>query len=77
MFGGMIDRFLQSLEQGVVVFLGLLCCLIFAVNAVLLAYLIVRKSGHGLARCPRCGRMIACPHCVEDEDEDNEEEASQ
>lgn len=72
MLGGMIDRFLQSLEQGVVVFLGLLCCLIFAVNAVLLAYLIVRKSSHGLVRCPRCGRVIACPHCTEDEAEEQE-----
>lgn len=71
--GGWINRFLQSLEQGVVVFLGLLCCLIFAVNAVLLIYLIMRKSSHGLARCPRCGRMIACPHCVEDEEVEQED----
>lgn len=72
MAGGFIDRILQSVEQGVVVFLGLLCCLIFAVNAVLLAYLIVRKSSHGLARCPRCGRMIACPHCLEDDGSEND-----
>ncbi len=72
MLGGLIDRILRSVEQGVVVFLGLLCCLIFAVNAVLLIYLIMRKSSHGLARCPRCGRMIACPHCAEDENAEDE-----
>ncbi len=68
MLGDFFTRILQSVEQGVIVFLGLLCCLIFAINAALLVYLIVRKSSHGLARCPRCGRMIACPHCSEDED---------
>ena len=72
MLGDMIDRIMRSVEQGVVVFLGLLCCLIFAVNAVLLVYLIMRKSSHGLARCPRCGRMIACPHCTEDEKAEDE-----
>ncbi len=72
MLGDLIDRIMRSVEQGVVVFLGLLCCLIFAVNAVLLIYLIMRKSSHGLARCPRCGRMIACPHCAEDDEAEDE-----
>ena len=75
MFGQFLENLLQNVERGVVVFLGLLCCLIFALNAVLLGYLIVRRSGHGLARCPRCGRLIACPHCDEDDEEEDEPNA--
>ena len=64
----MFDEFLQSLEKGTVNFLGILCVLVFILNAVLLVWLMIRKSAHGLARCPKCGRTIACPHCREDED---------
>lgn len=62
----MIEQFLERIGQGTVVFLGLLCVVVFAVNAVLLAYLLVKRGVHGLARCPKCGRTIACPHCEED-----------
>ncbi len=65
----MIQQFLDDLQKGTVNFLGILCFLIFAVNAVLLVWLIVRKSAHGLAKCPKCGRQIACPHCNDDEEE--------
>jgi hypothetical protein len=65
MFG--LDQFFDDLLNGVqrstAIFLGLLCLLVFAVNAGLLVWLIVRKSDHGLVRCPKCGRTIACPHC--------------
>ena len=66
-----LQDFLDSLKQPVAVFLGLLCFMAFACNAALLFYLLMKKSAHGLARCPKCGRVIACPHCAED-DEANE-----
>lgn len=53
--------------KGSVNFLGVLCLLVFALNAGLLFWLIIRRGSMGLARCPRCGRTIACPHCSEDE----------
>ena len=65
----MIQQFLDDLQKGTVNFLGVLCFLIFCVNAVLLVWLLIKKSPHGLAKCPRCGRVIACPHCNEDDDE--------
>lgn len=63
----MWQDFLNDLEGPTISFLGLLCVLVFLLNAGLLAWLIVRKSAHGLARCPKCGRTIECPHCSEDE----------
>ena len=65
MFG--LDDFLRNLQQGTLALLGLLCFLVFALNAVLLIWLLVRKSHHGLTRCPRCGRVIACPHCADED----------
>lgn len=56
------------MQEGLTVFLGLLCFSAFTANAVLLAVLLVRRNGQGLARCPRCNRQIICPHC-EEEDE--------
>lgn len=64
----MFQQFLNDLQRGTVNFLGVLCVLVFALNAVLLVWLIVKKSAHGLAKCPKCGRQIACPHCMEDEE---------
>lgn len=61
------DQLIQSFKQGSVLFLGLLCALMFAINAGLLLFLIMRQKEHGLARCPKCGRSIACPHCAEDD----------
>lgn len=63
----MLQDFLDELRRGTVNFLGVLCVLVFILNAVLLIWLIVKKGSHGLARCPKCGRQIACPHCTEDE----------
>lgn len=63
----MLQDLLRGLERSTVLFLGVLCLLVFIVNAGLLAWLVFRKSPHGLARCPKCGRIIACPHCDEDE----------
>ena len=63
--------FLDSLKQPVALFLGLLCFMAFACNAALLFYLLMNKSAHGLARCPKCGRVIACPHCAEDDEDDD------
>ena len=65
----MLQNFLENIREGTVIFLGLLCVLVFVANAVLLGWLVVKKSAHGLAKCPRCGRVIACPHCQEDERE--------
>ena len=65
MFG--LDDLLRNLQQGTLAFLGLLCFLVFALNAVLLVWLLVRKSQHGLMRCPRCGRTVACQHCADEE----------
>jgi len=65
-----LQDFLDSLKEGTITFLGLLCFLAFVFNAVLLVYLLMKKSAHGLARCPKCGRVIACPHCTEDENEE-------
>lgn len=62
-------EFLRDLTKNADKFLGILCFLIFSLNAVLLVWLLVRKSTHGLAKCPKCGRQIACPHCTDDEDE--------
>jgi hypothetical protein len=67
------QNFLDSLKQPVAVFLGLLCFMAFACNAALLFYLLMKKSAHGLARCPKCGRFIACPHCAEDDESDEEQ----
>jgi hypothetical protein len=67
-----LQELLQGLRQGTAVFLSLLCFLAFAVNAGLLVWLIVKKGSSELARCPKCGRNITCPHCVEDENEDEE-----
>ena len=66
----MFRQILEDLQRGTVNFLGVLCVLVFLLNAVLLVWLLVKKSAHGLARCPKCGRTIACPHCAEDENED-------
>jgi hypothetical protein len=65
MFG--FEDLLRNLQQGTLAFLGLLCFLVFALNAVLLIWLLVRKSQHGLMRCPRCGRTVACPHCADED----------
>lgn len=67
-----IDNLFNSVERGVLVFLGLLCLLVFSANAGLLIWIIFRKGGDGLARCPRCGRQIVCPHCLDDEDPSDE-----
>lgn len=64
----MFQQILDDLQKGTVNFLGVLCFLIFSVNAVLLVWLLVRKSTHGLAKCPKCGRQIVCPHCKDDEE---------
>jgi len=64
----MFEQFFDDLQKGTVNFLGVLCFLVFAVNAVLLVWLMVRKSTHGLAKCPKCGRVIACPHCSDDDE---------
>ena len=72
----MLPQFLDNLERGTVSFLGILCFLIFAVNAVLLVWLIVKKSAHGLAKCPRCGRDIACPHCGDEDDSEDPAESA-
>jgi len=66
----MFPEFLDQLQRSTIGFLGVLCLLVFLLNAGLLAWLIVKKSAHGLARCPKCGRTIACPHCSEDEEPD-------
>lgn len=63
----MLDRILEGVREGTALFLGLLCVAVFSVNAVLLFLLLIKKGTHGLTRCPKCGRMIACPHCEEDE----------
>ncbi|MFQ5733176.1 MAG: hypothetical protein ACE5KM_14645 [Planctomycetaceae bacterium] len=64
----MLQDFLIDLQGPTVSFLGILCVLVFLLNGALLAWLIVRKSGHGLARCPKCGRTVECPHCSEDDE---------
>jgi hypothetical protein len=68
MFG--LDQLLQDIfdgiRRGTFTFLGLLCFLVFVLNACLLVWLIVKKGAQGLARCPKCGRPIACPHCEDD-----------
>jgi len=69
----MLQEFLDNLRRGTVTFLGVLCLLVFLLNAVLLVWLIVKQGTHGLARCPRCGRTIACPHCNEDEEAESGE----
>ena len=53
-------------RRGSVVFLGLLCLLVFLANAGLLVWLLVKRGTSELARCPKCGRMIICPHCSDD-----------
>lgn len=63
----LVERVLNGVQEGTALFLGIMCALIFSLNAVLLGWLLMRKAGHGLLRCPRCGRVIACPHCEEDE----------
>ena len=72
----MIPQFLDDLQRGTVNFLGILCVLAFLLNAVLLVWLLVKKSTHGLARCPKCGRTIACPHCNEDKENSGPETQS-
>ena len=62
----LLDRVMSGVQEGTALFLGILCLLVFCLNAALMVFLIVRKGGHGLAKCPRCGRVIACPHCEED-----------
>ena len=64
----MLPDFLNDLQGPTVSFLGLLCILVFLLNACLLAWLVFRKSAHGLARCPKCGRTVECVHCSEDEE---------
>jgi len=64
----MFRQFLEDLQRGTVNFLGVLCVLAFLLNAALLVWLLFKKSAHGLARCPKCGRTIVCPHCADDED---------
>lgn len=65
-----LEQFLHDLlvtvRDGTVSFLGILCFAVFAANAVLLGWLVVRKVGVGLSRCPKCGRQIVCPHCEDD-----------
>jgi hypothetical protein len=68
----MFRQFLDDLQQGAITFLGVLCVLAFLLNAVLLAWLLVKRSTHGLARCPKCGRTIACPHCADDDEQPDE-----
>jgi hypothetical protein len=57
---------LLTVRDGTVSFLGILCFAVFVANAVLLGWLVARKAGVGLARCPKCGRQILCPHCEDD-----------
>lgn len=71
---GEFQRIIEAIQQGTFGFLGLLCFLVFLANAVLLAWLIVKKSSTGLARCPKCGRTIACPHCQHEDDEHDHED---
>jgi|GEM_PF-5908911 len=61
----------DGIRQSAGLFLGILCVLVFVVNAVLLAYLLIKKSPHGIARCPKCGRNIQCPHCHEERETDS------
>lgn len=68
----MFERLLEGVQEGTALFLGLLCVAVFAANAVLLFVLLMKKGTHGLARCPKCGRVIACPHCEEDEEFPNQ-----
>lgn len=65
--GGILDDVFQDLRDGTATFLGLMCFLVFVVNACLLVWLGIRKGRSTLARCPRCGRSIVCMHCSEDE----------
>lgn len=60
------DELFADIRRGTVVFFGLLCLLAFIANAVLLVWLLVKRGSSELARCPKCGRMIICPHCSED-----------
>ena len=71
----MLQDLLDELRRGTVNFLGVLCVLVFVLNAVLLVWLIIKKGSHGLARCPKCGRQIACPHCHEDDEATGDGEA--
>lgn len=65
---GDFQDIIDAIQKGTFGFLGLMCFLIFVINAVLLAWLIVKKGSTGLARCPKCGRTIACPHCEDADD---------
>lgn len=71
MFG--LDQLLKDLfdgnRRGTFTFLGVVCFLVFALNAGLLGWLIVKKGAQGLTRCPKCGRPVICPHCEEDDPE--------
>jgi hypothetical protein len=58
---------IAELERGLTIFLGLLCFLAFLANAILLAYVLYKRGGQNIARCPRCGRPIVCPHCDEED----------
>lgn len=66
----------EGLRKGAGFFLGSLCVLVFVVNAVLLAILLFKKSHHGIARCPKCGRNIECPHCQEEDEKKSTQEKS-
>lgn len=70
-FGNFLDGLFQSITEGTSAFLGLLCLLVFAINAGLMIWLLNRKGGFGLNRCPQCGRTIVCPHCSDDESADS------
>jgi len=63
-----MDRLFDEASRGTVVFMGLLCIIVFAVNAGLLIWLAMKRGNTELARCPKCGRTIICPHCSEDGD---------
>jgi hypothetical protein len=61
-----IDDMLAQVSRGTVIFLGLLVLLAFVANAVLLIFLLVKRGSTFVARCPKCGRMVICPHCNDD-----------
>ncbi len=67
---GELQQIIDAIQKGTAGFLGLLCFLVFLANAVLLAWLVMKKGSSTLARCPKCGRTIACPHCQDEEEHD-------
>ena len=66
-FESLFHELVDATHRSAMILFGLMCFLAFLANAGLLFWLIVKKQTFGLARCPKCGRPIACPICEEDE----------